>query len=325
MTPVKAVCVAALLANSLLLAPGAAQAQERDPAAAEALFRQGREAAEKGDHRTACAKFEESNRLDPAVGTIFNIADCQEKLGNVATAWTRFREVLDKLKPGDERRPIAEGRAKALEPRLPRLAVRFEGPRPEGTEVTRDGVVLRSASFDVPVPVDPGERVVRVTAPGHEPVVKKVNITEGSSETVVVGVGPETRAGSGSRGTEGSGGGSVGVDTTGGGSPTLGWVIGGVGALGLGVGAVTGIMALGKKSTVDDNCDADKQCNQQGFDAAEDGRTLTTISTIGWVAGVVGVGVGAYFILSSDDDGRATAVGTRALPGGGAVSLSGRF
>ena len=61
----------ATLGSSLTLL-GTALGEGRDPAAAEALFRAARSAVERGDYRSACPKFEESHRLDPAVGTLFN-------------------------------------------------------------------------------------------------------------------------------------------------------------------------------------------------------------------------------------------------------------
>ena len=56
-------------------------------------------------------------------------------------------------------------------------------------------------------------------------------------------------------------------------SRTAGWVVGGIGVAGLGVGAVAGILTLGKKGTVDDNCNAAKRCNPEGYDAAQSGKT----------------------------------------------------
>src|SRR5687768_2981870 len=68
------------LGVAIAISAASAGAEPRDAAAAEALFRQGRQAADAGDHAKACEKFKESNRLDPALGTVFNIADCEEKL-----------------------------------------------------------------------------------------------------------------------------------------------------------------------------------------------------------------------------------------------------
>src|SRR5262245_1711819 len=71
--------------------------QDRDLAAAEALFREARAAMQSGDFDAACAKFEESERLDKAPGTVLNLAECEEKRGRVATAWGHLRRAVDML------------------------------------------------------------------------------------------------------------------------------------------------------------------------------------------------------------------------------------
>src|SRR5687768_8531645 len=65
----------------LASARGRALAQPRDAAAGEALFIEGRRLMKVGDRPAACAKFAESQRLDPAVGTLANLADCEEQRG----------------------------------------------------------------------------------------------------------------------------------------------------------------------------------------------------------------------------------------------------
>jgi hypothetical protein len=69
----------------------AASARDRDPVAAEALFRAGRDALKRGAWAAACSKLAESQTLDPAAGTALNLAVCQEKLGNVARPCRRRR------------------------------------------------------------------------------------------------------------------------------------------------------------------------------------------------------------------------------------------
>jgi hypothetical protein len=103
---------------------------------------------------------------------------------------------------------------------------------------------------------------------------------------------------------------------------TVGYVLGGVGLVGLAVGAVAGVMVLEKKSTVDDNCDAARRCNQEGFDAAESGRTLGVVTTAGLVVGALGLASGAYLILSSPkEQGPQTALVGSATPRGAGLSL----
>jgi len=64
----------------------------------------------------------------------------------------------------------------------------------------------------------------------------------------------------------------------------------------------TGIMALGKKSTTDEQC-SDKLhvCTPEGRDAASSGRTLAVVSTVGWVVGALGIGAGAHSYRSKPD------------------------
>ena len=109
-----------------------------------------------GSYDIACARFRDSDKLDPAVGTRFNLADCEEKRGRVATAWSLFRGVLSELAEDDDRRPIAQERVRALEPRLPYLTMRRDPATPPGVRVRIDGVELGEGTFGVPLPMDPG-------------------------------------------------------------------------------------------------------------------------------------------------------------------------
>ena len=272
------------------------QAAAQSAASAEALFREGRAAADAGDHRVACEKFHESNRLDPAPGTMLNIADCEEKQGHLATAWTFYRAVLQQLPPSDERSALAKTRAQALEPRLPKLTVRLAPNAPADSRVLRDGVELKGASLDTALPVDPGRHLIEVSAPGHASRVYQFSLDEGEKRTREVEPGKRI---------DGETGGGVSADTgSGSGKRTLGWVLGGVGVAGLAVGAVTGVMVLDRKSTVDDNCDSQKRCNADGLDAADSGKTLGTVSGVSFIVGGVALAAGAWLVLSSDSQER---------------------
>jgi hypothetical protein len=307
-----------------------AAAQTDDKVAAEALFRAGREALTKGDHAAACQRFEESNRLEPAVGTVFNIANCREKLGQLASAWQRYQEAVQKLPSGDDRIKIASQRAAALEPRLPRLTLSLPPEAPPGTVIVKDGTELGSGSLGVPLPVDPGDHTLIVRAPGHEDERSQVTLAEAETRALTLKLGqpqsdlPDTREGT-----------SIGVvppptDTRGRDSGsssqrTLGYAVGAVGVVGLAVSLGTGAMVLSKKSTVEDEC-VNKRCTDEGLDAGDTGRTLSTVSTVSFVAGLVGVGAGLALVLTSDHKrGTATSVSAAPLQGGAAFRLGGRF
>jgi hypothetical protein len=310
-----AVLAGVLSGVSGVAAPSAAFAQAKDPAAAEALFRAGREAAQKGDYEVACAKFTESERLDPAVGTEFNIADCEEHRGKLATAWERFTRVVGALPPGDERVKVASARAAALEKRLPRLTITLAPGAPGGVAVRRDEVDVGPASLGTALPLDPGKHVLVVRAPGRQDATTTFDLGEGEQKTVIAQPGPEGAPAPSHAPDSGSAGGRF----------VAGVALGGVGVAGLVVFAVAGGLTLGKKSTVDQHCH-DGLCDQTGFDAAQSGKTLGMVSGVSLVAGAVLVGAGAALVLTSGPDKKpATALVPGVGPGGASLSLIHRW
>ena len=158
-------------------------------AAADALFESGHEAMSKGDYDTACARFAESNRLDPAVGSLLNLAACEEKRGRLATSWQLFKRVMSDLPPGDDRYPIAQRRASELRPRVPHVTLKLASDAPKQTTVTYGPMVFGQASFDVPLPFDPGEHKLVVGAPERESRSYTVVLSEGDTKVLTVGPG----------------------------------------------------------------------------------------------------------------------------------------
>src|SRR5579884_4181154 len=82
------------LAALVVAAPALAQPAQRDPIAAEALFERGKALVEQGRTAEACAAFAESQRLDPAGGTLLRLALCREAEGKLASAWLGYLEVV---------------------------------------------------------------------------------------------------------------------------------------------------------------------------------------------------------------------------------------
>lgn len=161
----------------------------RDALAGEMLFREGRRLLKAGDVAGACRKFEESDRLDPAPGTLANLADCEERLGHVALAWEHWREVADKVPADDPRRASALARAAELEKKIARLVLEPARDAPANLVVKRDGITLVAASLGVALPVDPGPHTIVVSAPGREPRRFDIELAQGERRRLAINAG----------------------------------------------------------------------------------------------------------------------------------------
>jgi hypothetical protein len=142
-------------------------------ATAQALFEQGRDLLKAGKLADACPKLAESQRLDPATGTLLALATCHEAQGRLASAWAEFSGVVTRAarEGHSERERWARRRVEALKPRLSTLELRVPAQIESlvGAEVQRDEVRLGNESWNVAVPVDGGEHHITAQAPGMTP------------------------------------------------------------------------------------------------------------------------------------------------------------
>jgi hypothetical protein len=151
-----------------------------DIAAAEALFNEGQKLFAAGQIHQACEKFGESYAQDPAVGTMINLARCHEKEGKTATAWGEYKtvEALAARSNQKEREQFAHDEASKLEPTLHKLVLNVKFPV-EGIEVTRNGTVIGKGQWGSEVPVDPGDVMLKATAPGKKDWSMPVHLAAG--------------------------------------------------------------------------------------------------------------------------------------------------
>jgi hypothetical protein len=280
-----------LLALALLALPVAAHAA---PTEGERLFREGRAAMTDKDYDTACARFAESQRKEPAPGTSLNLGECEERRLHLIAARDAFTSAAASFTAPDKK-AYASGRAEALDKRIPKVVVRVSGA-PKGVVVRAGDRVVEPG---VEVRLDPGEVVFTVEAPASR--TKKVPVTLKESHVIAeIELGPVDMDGtasgkakpeppviappppSGSNGTR-----------------TLAWTLAGVGLASLVVGGVTGFMTLDRASTVKEHCDGDLACDPEGTSAASSGQTLSLVSTITVIVGVLGVGAGGVLLLTT--------------------------
>ncbi|MDF3066848.1 MAG: hypothetical protein K0R38_2449 [Polyangiaceae bacterium] len=158
--------------------PTLAQTETR-AAVAEALYRQARDLMAAGKYAEACPKFAESQRLDPATGTLLNLASCHERQGRLATAWLEYADVIAAARRDarEDRVQYASERMAELEPKLSRLTLRLspDADAP-GLDIELDGAKVGRAVIGAPTPVDPGTHTVQISAPGKKPLALSVEV-----------------------------------------------------------------------------------------------------------------------------------------------------
>jgi hypothetical protein len=118
----------------------------------------------------ACQRFSESNRLDPATGTLLNLAVCNQAIGKTATAWSQFRlaEVASEADHREDRVALAREHLAALLPKLSVITIQVpDAQRTAGLKLTLDGQSWGEPLWNVPTPIDPGAHAIVAEAPGR--------------------------------------------------------------------------------------------------------------------------------------------------------------
>ncbi len=159
----------------------------------ERLFREGRALMLDGRFAEACPKIQESQRLDPHVGTLLNLAACHERQGKLASAWVEYQKALTSARAEGQtdRTTLAEKRISAIESRVPWLTIEaaaFDGAG--GGRITLDGATLDKAAVGTAMPVDPGLHLVTAERNGETVFETRVALGESERTTVHVSAVP---------------------------------------------------------------------------------------------------------------------------------------
>jgi hypothetical protein len=132
---------------------------------------------QQGDYAAACPKLHESARLDPKVGTFAKLAECDEHEGHLASARGRWQQALNLARTShDAREPRVATELARVDARVPKLRITLAPPPPAGVTVHVDALDVGAGALGVPLPVDPGDHVVRVEAPGKKGWSRRVSL-----------------------------------------------------------------------------------------------------------------------------------------------------
>lgn len=271
------------------------------------------------DLMQACEKFDESLIYNPAaIGTLLNVALCDEKLDRVASAVAKFSEARSRaVEQGlPQHVRAAEEHIAALAPSVPHLAVKLAETL-AGTQVVIDARVVAVDTL-ADIAVDPGERVIVVTAPNRLPFRAHLVINKFEHRDVVI---PPLTASVVVRSSQRR----IGQITT---------VAGGVAiAAGIGIGLYARGLYLsqfGHKVPGDGLCNDMNVCEPAGQAGTSRARTLGNVGTGVGLFGVAAAGVGAFLWFRSaggtDDAGnKKLALVPQVSPEGLSINAVGRF
>lgn len=175
-----------------------AMVQAQPSSEADRLFREARTLLANEKYAEACVLLQDSQRLEPALGTLLNLADCLEKTGKRASAFIAFNQASAWATRNNEakRAEVALHRAQVLKPQLAFVAVELAAFTPQAVAVLRqqeappEVVVVRWTLVGATesIPVDAGKYSLTVEAPGRKPHTELFEVGERQSGLLLLKV-----------------------------------------------------------------------------------------------------------------------------------------
>jgi hypothetical protein len=172
----------------IVASTGLAAAQPASPPAddgvppAQKLFADGLALLDAHQPAEACAKFEDTLKLDPdAAGPMLNLGICNEQLDKLATALKWFRKVETRAAElhNTDAETAAKERSTALAPKVPTLKIVATAPAGKPVVVTVDGKTLEEVDLGR-YEVDAGHHVVVLVNIAKQ----EIDVSDGDNKTV---------------------------------------------------------------------------------------------------------------------------------------------
>ncbi|MBW2529527.1 MAG: hypothetical protein JRI23_35445 [Deltaproteobacteria bacterium] len=307
--------------------------------AARAMANAGLELFKEGDFEQSIERFRAAEAVFHSPMHLLYMARAKRELGAYLDSRNLFQQIVDEELPSDASAAYRKGHAKAkkeaeqavpeLDEKIPAIEVQVEGPPPDAIKVLVDGQDVTASATMGPVRVNPGQHTVRATADGFESAEATVNLEAAKKITpldfTLQAVAKPSEAPGLGTGTPGSD--QAGEEEPGSILPAI--IAFSVGGAGLAVGAITGGLAMGKASELDEACPDRNACPTENEETMDSGKTLGTISTVGFIAGGVGVAAGVVLLFLRPGGGSTepTEPASALVPlvGPGFVGLQGTF
>lgn len=337
-----------------LLSFGALAGSSSVVSSARELAKQGLQAYDAGRYEEAADKLGKAYEVVHVPTLAVNQARALVKLGKLVAASELYLEAQRIPKDNswqstqmDAQRDAEKERAELL-PRIPRLTVSIKNAGPSDVDVLIDGSPLPDAMIGSEQLQDPGTHKVQGSH-GAEVVVETISVKEGDHASVTlqfklvsasaVQSGPiapnqqnqaqrppmvaPTPAPAPLAGNAATQPAPIAPSHKGNAQKTIGWIGVGVGGAGLVAGAVTGFIAMSKRSSLSDSklCSADfKTCDPAASGRIDSYNSFRTISLIGLYAGGVLAATGVTLILTAPKQESGPTVGLWLSPSGAALT-----
>jgi hypothetical protein len=321
-----------LLACSLLLSPGAKAedpSQDKAMQGARQKFRQAIALQTGGNWAGALALFRDVASVKSTPQVRFNIAICEENLGQLVQALGDYQlAAAEAREEGSlEVAGEVEGRLATLQARIPKVVIKH-GANASRAKISIDGVEVGSSMIGTKLPVDPGSHLIEAEAKGFLKFEKTFDVAEQQEPVVeVVMVAAPVQA-------TGTASGAPAADHAPAaeqrGPNYVPYIVGGVGAASLIASGV--FFGLRQKAIGDLNsgCGSNHQaCPPSLQSTASSGQTYSTLAVLTLVTGVLGVGGGVTLLLMDHGPSKGAGTALRLVPeaplANAGVSLVGRF
>jgi hypothetical protein len=303
------------------------------------FFAQGRQLRAAGNCTEAIVAFRRAFEMYPqGLGSLRNIAECEEQLGQFASArndwWSLRRAVLQSNEPkyqGWDK--DAEKGYQRLTSKVAKITVVVHGADPAKLRITIDGKPLDPRLVGIELERDIGTHTVQATYGGVTPVTEKRTLSPGAHEVVTLEIpAPKTASSATPTTPPPPPPSSSGLRTAG----IVSLAAGGVGVIG------TVIAVVLRQGAVADL--ADCKLTKEGYECPKTaekklegtiatGQTASTLASVFVGLAIVGVGAGIPLLIigsrASSPAKTPTGITTKAslvpLAGGGAVQLEVRF
>ncbi|MBS2020649.1 MAG: tetratricopeptide repeat protein [Deltaproteobacteria bacterium] len=162
---------------------------QEEGAMASALFEEGRTLMASGRYDEACDRLAESHRLEPAGGTLLNLAECRRRQGRTATSYSLYTDALAFARRDrrDDRVDVCKRALAELAPRLATVRIVVpEASRAVGLVVRMNGVAVPELARGTDLPVDPGRVTVEAEADHHAPRSWRVDVADAGHAEITI-------------------------------------------------------------------------------------------------------------------------------------------